>query len=131
MWCGFWYWGNPTPDELRLALREITRSEQPSFDPRRLWSTSGAAPIGAGIDAKVVWIRESGEGLELWRGAYDGPDPQTRATTSDCPRSTGDGWLVHRVEKQDGRIAIHVRKTGAAHSPRLVKHHMTVPPTVR
>ena len=23
IWCGFWYWGNPTPDELRLALREI------------------------------------------------------------------------------------------------------------
>ena len=40
----------------------------------------------------------------------------------------GRSWLVHRVEQQDERIAIHVRKTGAAHSPRLVKHHMTVPP---
>ena len=32
VWCGFWYWGNPTPDELRFALREITRTEQPSFE---------------------------------------------------------------------------------------------------
>jgi peroxiredoxin len=130
VWCGFWYWGNPTPDELRLALREITRSEQPSFDPRRLWSTSGSAPIDAGIEAKVIWIRESSEGLELWRGAYDGPIPDEG---DDLGLSSVDGraWLVHRVERQDGRVAIHVRKAGAAHSPRLVKHHVTVPPTVR
>ena len=25
IWCGFWYWGNPTPEELRQALRAITR----------------------------------------------------------------------------------------------------------
>ena len=33
--CGFWFWGNPTPEELRQGLREITRAEQPSFDPQR------------------------------------------------------------------------------------------------
>jgi peroxiredoxin len=130
VWCGFWYWGNPTPDELRQALREITRSEQPSFDPRQLWSTSGAAPIASGIDAKVIWIRESGEGLELWRGAYEGPIPDEG---DDLGLSSVDGrsWLVDRVERQDGRIAIHVRKTGEPHSARLVKHHITVPPSVR
>jgi peroxiredoxin len=130
VWCGFWYWGNPTPDELRLALREITRAEQPSFDPRRLWSTSGTAPVDAGIDAPVIWIRESSEGHELWRGAYDGPIPEVG---DDIGLSSVDGrpWLVHRVERQDSRVAIHVRKTGSPHSPRLVKHHMTVPHTVR
>ena len=130
VWCGFWYWGNPTPDELRLALRAITRAEQPSFEPRQLWSTSGAATIDAGIDAEVVWIRESSEGLELWRGAYVGPIPEEG---DDIGLSSVDGrpWLVHRVERQGGRVAIHVRKTGSPHSARLVKHHMTVPPTVR
>ena len=129
VWCGFWYWANPTPDELRLALRAITRAEQPSFTPRRLWSTSGAGPIDAGIDAEVIWIRESSEGLELWRGAYEGPIP----AGDDLGLTSVDGrsWLVHRVERRGGRVAIHVRKTGPAHSPRLVKHHITVPPSVR
>jgi peroxiredoxin len=43
IWCGFWYWGNPTQDELRLALREINRREQPSFDPQGVWAAGGAA----------------------------------------------------------------------------------------
>jgi peroxiredoxin len=129
-WCGFWYWGNPTPDELRVALREIAQAEQPSFDPRTLWSTFGAAPIDAGIDARTIWVRESSEGLELWRGAWEGAIPEEG---DDIGLSSVDGrpWLVHRVERQDGRVAIHVRKTGKPHSPRLVKHHMTVPPSVR
>ena len=98
-----------------------------SFEPRQLWSTSGTAPTDAGIGAKAVWIRESSEGLELWRGVYDGPIP---GEGDDLRLSSADGrpWLVHRVERQDERIAIYVRKTGAPHSPRLVKHHMTVPP---
>lgn len=130
VWCGFWYWGNPTPDELRLALREITRAEQPSFEPAELWSTSGAAQVDAGIDAEAIWIRESSDGLELWRGVYEGPTP---AEGDDIGLSSVDGrpWLVHRVERQDGRVAIHVRKTGEPHSPRLVRHHITVPRTVR
>jgi peroxiredoxin len=130
VWCGFWYWGNPTPDELRIVLREIARAEQPSFDPRRLWASSGSAPIDAGIDAETIWIRESSEGLELWRGAYEGTIPEV---DDDIGLSSVDGraWLVHRVERENGRVAIHVRKTGAAHSPHLVKHHITVPPSVR
>src|SRR5205823_4890914 len=28
VWCGFWFWGNPTPEEVRRSLREITRTEQ-------------------------------------------------------------------------------------------------------
>src|ERR671922_2164156 len=35
IWCGFWYWGNPTIEDLRLALRDVTRAEQPTFDPQR------------------------------------------------------------------------------------------------
>jgi peroxiredoxin len=130
VWCGFWYWGNPTPEELRLALREITRAEQPSFDPQRLWSASAAASIDAGIDAKAIWIRESSEGLELWRGVYEGPIPEEG---DDLGLSSVDGrpWLVHRVERDGDRVAVHVRKTGDPHSPKLVKHHVTVPPRVR
>jgi peroxiredoxin len=41
MWCGFWFWGNPTPDELRLALREIVAAEQPSYDPQAVWRGGG------------------------------------------------------------------------------------------
>ena len=44
IWCGFWYWGNPTPEELRQALREATRAEQPTYDPQSAWS--GAAATG-------------------------------------------------------------------------------------
>jgi peroxiredoxin len=130
VWCGFWYWGNPTPDELRTALREIARAEQPSFEPLRLWAATGAAPVDAGIDAKAIWIRESSEGLELWRGAYEGPLPEVG---DDLGLSSVDGrpWLVTRIEREDGRVAIHVRKSGEAHPPRLVRHHVTVPASVR
>src|SRR5919197_4849228 len=55
IWCGFWFWGNPTPEELRLALREITRAEQPTYDPQRIWESGGAAPPDAGIEGAVVW----------------------------------------------------------------------------
>src|SRR5205823_4658963 len=44
IWCGFWYWGDPTPEELRQAVRQITRREQPSFEPQKVWATGGAAP---------------------------------------------------------------------------------------
>ncbi|MDQ3937342.1 MAG: redoxin domain-containing protein [Chloroflexota bacterium] len=29
---GYWYWGRPTPDELRLDLREVTRRIRPDWD---------------------------------------------------------------------------------------------------
>jgi peroxiredoxin len=130
IWCGFWYWGNPTPEELRLALREITRGEQPSFEPQRVWAAGGSAPAEAGIDADVIWIRENSQGHELWRGAYDGELPEVG---QEMELSSVDGrrWVVHEIERTDGRVAIHVRKRGKPRSPRLVGHHVTVPPLVR
>jgi peroxiredoxin len=130
VWCGFWFWGNPTPDELRLALREIARDEQPSFDPHAVWRVlGGAAPPDAGIDAPVVWIREDSRGHELWRGVHEGDVPEVGAQLG---RSTVDGrpWVVRRVERADGRTAVHVSKEGKAGDPRLVRHHVTVPPRV-
>ena len=126
IWCGFWYWGNPTPDELRLALREVTRGEQPTFDPQHVWESGGAAAPGAGIAGDVVWIRESSEGRELWRGVHEGPVPEVGEELS---RSSVDGrpWIVEEIEREDGRVAIHVRKHGASHDPRKVGHHITAP----
>ena len=129
-WCGFWYWGNPTPDELRLALREITRAEQPSFEPQRVWQEPGAAPSDAGIEAEAIWIKESSAGHELWRGVWRDDPPREG---EDLGLSSVDGrpWIVHEVEREDGRVVIHVRKQRKTGSPRLVGHHITVPQTVR
>jgi peroxiredoxin len=129
IWCGFWYWGNPTSDELRLALREITRAEQPTFDPHAVWASGGAAPPDAGIDAEVVWIRENSDGQELWRGVHDGELPEVG---DELGRSAVDGrpWIVREIERTDGRVAIHLSKEGSSGDPRLVGHHLTVPRTV-
>jgi peroxiredoxin len=129
VWCGFWYWGNPTPDELRLALREITRAEQPTFDPQAVWRGGGAASPSAGIEADAVWIRENSEGQELWRGVHEGEIPDVGA---ELGRSSVDGrpWVVHRVERENGQVAIHVSKEGKTGDPRLVGHHITVSPRV-
>jgi len=126
VWCGFWYWGNPTADELRLALREITREEQPTFDPQYVWESGGAAPPGAGIAGDVIWIRESSGGRELWRGVHEGSVPEVG---DELGRSSVDGrpWIVEEVERDDGRVAVHVRKHGASHDPRKVGHHVTAP----
>ena len=129
VWCGFWYWGNPTPEELRQELREITRAEQPTFDPQAVWEAGGAAPPDAGIDAPVVWVRENSEGQELWRGIHEGEIPEVG---NELGRSSVDGrsWIVREVERKDGRVAIHVSKEGRMGDPRKVGHHMTVPPRV-
>jgi peroxiredoxin len=129
IWCGFWYWGNPTADELRLGLREIVAAEQPSYDPQGVWRAGGAAPAAAGIDAPVVWLRTSSQGHELWRGIHEGPVP---AIGDELGRSRVDGrpWVVRRVEDDEGRTAIHVSKEGPIGDPRLVGHHMTAGPRV-
>jgi peroxiredoxin len=129
VWCGFWFWGNPAPDELRLALREITRAEQPTFEPQKVWQEGGAAAPDAGIAADAVWIRENSKGQELWRGVHEGSVPDVG---DELGRSSVDGrpWVVTEVERADGRVAIHVRKQGASHDPRKVGHHVTVPPRV-
>jgi peroxiredoxin len=126
IWCGFWFWGNPTPDELRLALREITAVEQPTFDPQRVWAAGGAAAPDAGIDADVVWIRENSKGQELWRGVHEGDVPEVG---DELGRSSVDGrpWIVRDIERKDGRVAVHVSKQGRSGDPRKVGHHMTVP----
>jgi peroxiredoxin len=127
IWCGFWFWGNPTPDELRLALREITRAEQPTFDPQRVWAGGGAAAPDAGIEAEVVWIRENSKGQELWRGVHEGDLPEIGA---ELGRSSVDGrpWIVRDIERKNGRVALHVSKEGKGGDPRKVGHHITVPP---
>ncbi len=129
IWCGFWYWGNPTPDELRLALREINRGEQPSYDPQAVWEAGGAAPPDAGIDTPVVWIREDSQGHELWRGVHQGEVPEVG---DELGRSFVDGrpWIVRRIERANGRTAIHLSKEGPLGDPRLVGHHMTAGPRV-
>jgi peroxiredoxin len=128
IWCGFWAWGNPTPDELRLGFREITRREQPSFDPQAVWAEP--APLAAGIDGEVVWIRENSTGDELWRGVHDGAVPEVGDTVG---HSSVDGrpWIVRRVERDGDRVAIHVGKEGKTGSPRHVGHDVVAPPEVR
>lgn len=113
VWCGFWFWGNPTPEELRLALREITRREQPTFDAQAVWRAGGSAPAGKGIPGEVIWIREDPQGREYQRGAHTGEIPPVGSVVG---RSQVDGrpWIVHAVEEAPGRVAIHLRKGGDA-----------------
>jgi hypothetical protein len=122
--------GQPDASELRLALREITRAEQPSFDPQGVWAAGGSAPVDAGIEADAVWIREDSAGRELWRGIHEGDVPQVG---DELGRSSVDGrpWIVQEVERRDGRVAIHVRKSGDPGPARLVGHHVTTPQFVR
>jgi peroxiredoxin len=127
VWCGFWYWGNPTPEELRQALREITSHEQPTFDPQPVWEDGGAAPPEAGIDAPAIWIREDAEGREIQRGVFEGEEPEVGA---ELGRSVVDGrpWLVNSIERQGERMAIHLRKGGEPDTSREVRHSITAPP---
>jgi peroxiredoxin len=127
VWCGFWYWGNPTPEEVRQALREITRREQPTFVPQPVWEAGGAAGPDAGIDAPTIWIREDAEGREIQRGVLDGEVPEVGA---ELGKSAVDGrpWIVHSLERQGERVAIHLRKGGEPDTSREVRHSITAPP---
>ena len=128
-WCGFWYWGHPTPDELRLTLREITRVEQPTFDPQRVWRAGGAA-VGAGIDGDTIAIHEDAEGREVYRRVHEGELPPVG---SEVGRSRVDGrpWLVHALERHGGRVALHLRKGGEPDRGGFVRHSLTAPHHVR
>jgi peroxiredoxin len=119
-WCGFWFIGNPSGHELRIALREVTRAEQPTFDPQAVWEAGGSAP------AEAIWIREDGSGREIQRGVLDGDIPEEGATVR---RSTVDGrpWIVHAVEQDGGTTVVHLRKGGEPDRSRLVRHSITVP----
>jgi peroxiredoxin len=128
MWNGFWFWGNPTPDELRLALREITRDEQPTYDPVPVWAGTGSSAPDAGIDAPAVWVREDSAGHELQRGVWSGDElPEVGERTTRSPVD-GRWWRVVEVERAGDRVAIHLRKEGEPDGdPRLVRHRMAVP----
>jgi peroxiredoxin len=128
-WNGFWYWGNPTPDEIRMTLREITREEQPSYDAVAVWAAGGAAAPEAGIEAPVVWIREDSQGNELWRGVWQ--SDEIPRVGDELSRSTLDGrwWTVVAIERSNGRVAIHQQKKGDPDPDRyFVRHSITVPP---
>jgi peroxiredoxin len=128
-WCGFWFAENPTPDELRLALRAIVRAEQPTRDPHAVWRDGGSAPVDAGIDGDVIWVHEDDEGREIQRGVHHGDIPEVG---EQAGRSIVDRrpWLVHEVERSEGkngRVLLHMRKGGRPDRSRLVGHHITVP----
>jgi peroxiredoxin len=126
VWCGFWFAENPTPDELRLALREIVRAEQPSHRPHDVWAGGGSAPASEGIDGDVIWIHEDDDGREIQRGVHEGEIPKVGAQVG---RSVVDRrpWLVHEVEHENGRVILHMRKGGQPDRSRQVGHHITVP----
>ena len=126
-WCGFWYWGHPTPDELRLALREITRREQPTFDPQRVWRDGGSAPSDAGIEGEVVWIREDDEGREIQRGVHRGEMPEVGDEVGEVGVD-GRPWLLHEIDRRGDRVALRLRKGGEPDRSPLARHHITVPP---
>lgn len=48
IYMGYWYWGRPTPEELRQDFRELTRRCRPDWDP--------CAP-----GLKEVWERKAGK----------------------------------------------------------------------
>jgi len=109
-WCGFWYWGNPSAHELRESLREITKRQQPTFEPQAVWAR-GTAPLDAGLDAPAIWIREDSQGREIWRGVHDGPALEEGDTHSHGIDGKGL-WLVHRIERSPDRVAYHLRREG-------------------
>jgi hypothetical protein len=113
IWCGFWYWGNPTPEELRKTLRDITRREQPTFDPQGTW-TAGEVPPSGGIDGPAVWIREDADGNEIWRGVHAGP--ALEVGDEHARGLDGRRWLVRAVEREGDRVAYRLRKEGT-HDP--------------
>jgi peroxiredoxin len=125
-WCGFWFRGNPTPEELRQGLREITRAEQRTYDPYAVWTAGGSAPVDAGLEAETVWIREDDEGREIQRRAWRGPLPAMGAAIarSDVEQRT---WRVHSLEQANGRTAVHLRKDGVPDTDPLPMHTLTAP----
>jgi peroxiredoxin len=128
VWCGFWYWGNPTPDELRLALREIVRREQPTYDPQAAWS-AGPVAADAGLRAPVIWIREDQDGREIWRqGHTEVPKPGTEVERSIVDRRP---WIVQSVEPFEDGVAVRMRKLGQVPRTRLVGHSITTPHWIR
>src|SRR5215211_6869998 len=115
VWCGFWYWGNPTIEELRLTLREITRVAPPRRTPGSKARSSGSARTARGrssggeftrvrcrrsaTSSAARWwtavpgscgkssARTAGWGSTSARKARAAPTPTRWATTSPCRAS--------------------------------------------
>ncbi|HEV3407640.1 MAG TPA: hypothetical protein VG079_03035, partial [Gaiellaceae bacterium] len=102
---------------------------QPTFDPQRVWRAGGAA-VGAGIDGETIAIHEDAEGREVYRRVHEGELPPVG---SELGRSRVDGrpWLVHALERDGGRVALHLRKGGDRDRSGFVQHPLTVPHHVR
>jgi hypothetical protein len=63
---GYWFWGRPSPDELRQDLREVTRAIRPDWDL--------AAP-----GLRQAW--QAGDRSRHY--PYRTPDPSNSATPGD------------------------------------------------
>jgi peroxiredoxin len=125
LWTGFWFVGNPTPEELRQSLREVVRAEQPTYEPQRVWSRGGLDP-DAGVEGDVIWVREDPDGHEIQRGIWDGEGVPAVGT------ELGEGvdgrpWAVHEVVRAGSRVVLRLRKTGVAATGGLVRHSITAP----
>ena len=127
IWCGFWYWGNPTQGWSSRCVRSSRPSSRvttPRGSGRQgLGGTGCRDRCPGGLDPREL------RGHELWRGVHEGPIP---AVGDELGRSTVDGrpWIVRRLEEAGGRTAVHVSKEGPTGDPRLVGHHLTAGPRV-
>ncbi len=137
-WNGFWFWGNPTPDELRTTLREITRDEQPSYDPisrlgrgrrraarRRHRRAGGLDPRGlAGPRAlarRVVGGRAAGgrrRGLRARRSTGAGGRSSRSSAPATASRSTCASRATRRTIGSSSSTASRCRRSGRSPSGR-------------
>ena len=110
VWHAFWFWDNPTPEELRLGLRAVTRREQPTHAAQHVWRDgSGSASPAAGIAVPIVWVREDDDGREIWRGAQAGAALEVGAEYGPS-KIEGRPWMVERVEREGETTAMYLRK---------------------
>jgi hypothetical protein len=127
VWCGFWFWGNPTPDELPLTLCEIARAEQRASTPTASGASSAGARRHAGIDPPSCGsarTTDTSSSAASTKGTFPAVGDELGSPVDGRP------LVARRIEESGGRTAIHVSKEGATGDPHLVKHHITAPPRV-
>ena len=127
VWCGFWYWGNPTPDELRLSVRD--RRDRAA--ELRAADDLGSGRLGAWTPASTRRSSGSGKlgGSRALAGSARGPAAGGRGRARQVDgRRPPAGRAPHRGG--EGRSAIHLSKEGSTGDPRLVRHHITAGPRV-
>jgi peroxiredoxin len=98
VWCGFWYWGNPTPDELRLALREIAAGA----------AELRAAAAVAGTRLRARRCRSPG-GRDLDQGVERRPRALARSVAR---RSARGGQGARAVERRRQAVARALGRAG-------------------